>query len=171
MNGGMSSLRLDQRLELAEDLALAHLDGADLGDRGAAGGRPAGRLEVDDDERDVAQRRAELVERLLDRIDDHSDRREWSARNPWQHAHSPNARRLRRHNRRAAPGQRAGWSFRVRPGAGLLIASCPVTWFCQEPLTDHLRFNGFRTHIPTHSVRQAERLNGQRTDWAGRYAR
>jgi hypothetical protein len=45
---------LHERLELAEHLAAAHLDRADLGDAGvdrcAAGG-----LEVDDDERDVDQ--------------------------------------------------------------------------------------------------------------------
>ena len=55
--------RLDQGLELAEYLALADLDGADLGDRAAALRRSTRRLEVDDDERDVAERPAELVER------------------------------------------------------------------------------------------------------------
>ena len=55
---------VDQGLELAEHLAAADLDRADLGDRAVLRGA-AGRLEVDDDERDVGQRRAELVDRDL----------------------------------------------------------------------------------------------------------
>ena len=56
--------RVDQRLELAEHLAAADLHRADLGDR-AVLRRPAGGLEVDDDERDVRQRRAEFLDRHL----------------------------------------------------------------------------------------------------------
>jgi len=56
---------LDQGLELAEHVAAAHLDRAELGDRGRRGAAPR-RLEVDDDERHVGQRRAEIVERALD---------------------------------------------------------------------------------------------------------
>ncbi len=55
---------VDERLELSDDLPPADLDGADLRDR-AGGGAPASRLQVDDDERDLAQRCAELVERAL----------------------------------------------------------------------------------------------------------
>ena len=58
-------VRVDQGLELAEDLAAADLHRADLGDHRAGFGRPAGGLEVDDAERDVAQRPAELVEAAL----------------------------------------------------------------------------------------------------------
>ena len=58
------SARVDQGLELAEHLAAADLDRTDLRDR-AVGRGPAGRLEVDDDERHVRQRRAEIVERGL----------------------------------------------------------------------------------------------------------
>ena len=47
-----------------EQLAAAHAQRADLGDR-VGGRRTAGRLEVDDDERHVGERRAEIVERLL----------------------------------------------------------------------------------------------------------
>ena len=57
-------MRVDQRLELAEHLAAAHLDRADLGDA-AAGRAAAGGLKVDDDEGDLAQRLAELVDREL----------------------------------------------------------------------------------------------------------
>ncbi len=47
-------LGFDQRLELADDLAAAQLDRADLRDlRGSGPG--AGRLEVDDDERDLVE--------------------------------------------------------------------------------------------------------------------
>ena len=52
------------RLEGAEALAPAELDGANLGDGGRRR-RHARGLEVDDDERDVTQRRPELVERPL----------------------------------------------------------------------------------------------------------
>ncbi len=65
MNGRDGLVRVDQRLELAEHLAAAHLDRADLGDHRAALGRAAGRLQVDDAERHVAQRTAELVEAAL----------------------------------------------------------------------------------------------------------
>ena len=61
---GHGDAGLHEGLELAEDLAAAHLDRADLGDagvdRGAAGG-----LEVDHDEGDLGERRAEVVERRL----------------------------------------------------------------------------------------------------------
>ena len=59
--GGMGWPGIDQRLELAEHLPAAHLDGSDLGDR-AVLGRAPGRLEVDHDERDVRQRRAEFLQ-------------------------------------------------------------------------------------------------------------
>ncbi len=58
--------RVHQRLERAEQLAAAQSQRTDLGDRVGAR-RRAGRLEVDDDERDLRQRRAEVVERLLTR--------------------------------------------------------------------------------------------------------
>ena len=47
--------RIDQGGELAQHLAAAHLHGADLRDRVAALGGPAGGLQVDHHERDVAQ--------------------------------------------------------------------------------------------------------------------
>ena len=53
--------RVDQGLELAEHLAAADLHRADLGDR-AVLRRAAGGLEVDDDEGDVGQRRAQVVD-------------------------------------------------------------------------------------------------------------
>ena len=53
-----------ERLEPAEQLAAAQLQRADLGDRVGAR-RPAGGFEVDDDERDFGERRAEIVEGLL----------------------------------------------------------------------------------------------------------
>ena len=56
---------VDQRLELAEHLAAAHLDGADLGDRAVPRGA-AGRLQVDHDEGDLRERRAQLLDRGLD---------------------------------------------------------------------------------------------------------
>ena len=56
--------RVDERLERAEELAAAHLDRADLGDR-VVGAVAAGRLEVEDAERDVGERRAEVVEAAL----------------------------------------------------------------------------------------------------------
>ena len=58
-------VRVDQGLELAQDLAAAHLDRADLGDHRARRGGPARGLEVDDAERHLAQRPAELVESAL----------------------------------------------------------------------------------------------------------
>jgi hypothetical protein len=56
---------IHQGLELPEHLPGAYLDGADLGDA-ALLGRAAGGLQVDDDERDLTQRRPELVESGLD---------------------------------------------------------------------------------------------------------
>jgi len=64
--GGDRRARVDQRLELAQDRTAAHLDRADLGDRGTVR-RPAGGLEVDDDERHLGQGCAEFVESELDR--------------------------------------------------------------------------------------------------------
>ena len=58
-------VRVDQGLELSEDLAAADLHGADLGDHRAILGRAAGRLEVDDAERDVGEPATELVEAAL----------------------------------------------------------------------------------------------------------
>jgi hypothetical protein len=58
-------VRVDQRLELAEDLAAANLHRPDLGDHRATSGRAAGRLEVDDAEGEVAQGSAQLVEAAL----------------------------------------------------------------------------------------------------------
>ena len=59
---GNAASGIDQGREFRDHLARAHLDRADLGDRveaavGAGSGPPAGGLEVDDDEGDVAQRR------------------------------------------------------------------------------------------------------------------
>ncbi len=57
---------VDQRVQLTEHLAAAHLYRTDLGD--ARGGwRAAGGLEVDDHEGDLAQRDAQFVEGALDR--------------------------------------------------------------------------------------------------------
>jgi hypothetical protein len=56
--------RVDQGLERAEAFAPAHLDGSDLGDRAVDRGTTRG-LEVEDAEGDVAQRRAQVVERPL----------------------------------------------------------------------------------------------------------
>jgi hypothetical protein len=56
--------RVDQRGQLAEQLATAHLDRADLGDRIGAR-RTTGGLQVEHHEGDLAQRRAQLVEREL----------------------------------------------------------------------------------------------------------
>ena len=64
MNGGIGTPGVDQRLELAQPLAAADLHRADLGDL-AALRRPAGGLEVDDDEGHLVQRRAQLVEGRL----------------------------------------------------------------------------------------------------------
>ena len=61
--------RVDERLERAEELAAADLDGADLGDRVIAA-VAAGRLEVEHAERDVGERRAEVVEAALALGDD-----------------------------------------------------------------------------------------------------
>ena len=83
--------RVDQRLQLAEHLAAAHLDRADLGDAGVLRAA-AGRLEVDDDERDVPQRGAELLERGL----------ELGARRPRRAGrgrHGPDASGAHRHGR------------------------------------------------------------------------
>ena len=55
---------VDERRELADPLTAADLDRPDLGDRVALGGA-AGGLEVEHDEDDVAQRRAQLVEGQL----------------------------------------------------------------------------------------------------------
>ena len=55
---------VDERLERAEELAAAHLDGADLGDL-VVGAVAAGGLEVDHAERHIAQRGAEFIERTL----------------------------------------------------------------------------------------------------------
>ena len=61
--------RVDEGLERAEALAAAQLDRADLGD-GARRRRAAGGLEVDHAERDVVQRRAEVVEAALRTVGD-----------------------------------------------------------------------------------------------------
>ena len=58
--------RVDERLERAEELAAADLHRADLGDR-VVGAVAARRLEVEHAERDVGERRAEVVEAALDR--------------------------------------------------------------------------------------------------------
>ncbi len=55
MNGGIGTTGVDQRPELAQLLAAADLDRADLGDPVAVG-CAAGGLQVDDHERHVAQR-------------------------------------------------------------------------------------------------------------------
>jgi hypothetical protein len=55
---------VDQRGELPEALAAAHLDRADLGDAGVLG-RPTVRLQVQHHERDLAQRRARLGQARL----------------------------------------------------------------------------------------------------------
>jgi hypothetical protein len=68
--GRYAGARIDERGQLAELLATAHLPRADLGDRVGAR-RAAGGLEVEYDERDVAQRSAELVERQLGRPGTH----------------------------------------------------------------------------------------------------
>ena len=62
ISGGTGRAGVDQRLQRAEALAAAVGDGPDLGDR-VGGGRAAGRLEVDDAERDGVERLAEGVER------------------------------------------------------------------------------------------------------------
>ena len=56
---------VDQRLELAQHLATADLDRANLRDHRAVLGGPSGGLEVDDAERDVLQSPTELVEAAL----------------------------------------------------------------------------------------------------------
>ena len=58
---------VDQGLELADHLAAADLDRPDLGDVGTRRAT-AGRLEVDNDEGDLGQRGAELVECALDAL-------------------------------------------------------------------------------------------------------
>ena len=63
ISGGMCGPGIDQGLELAEHLAAAHLDRADLGDHvglGAAGG-----LQVDDAERHLGQMGAKIIKRGL----------------------------------------------------------------------------------------------------------
>ena len=63
ISGGMCGLRVDKGLELAEHLAAAHLDRADLGDHvglGAAGG-----LQVNNAERDLGQMRPKIIKRGL----------------------------------------------------------------------------------------------------------
>ncbi len=62
--GGMARPGFDERLERPEALATADLDGADLGDHVVVA-VAAGGLEVDDAERDVVQRCAQIVERSL----------------------------------------------------------------------------------------------------------
>ena len=52
---------IDQGLEFSETLAAANFDGADLGDACIHGGSARG-LQVDDDEGDVRERRAQVVE-------------------------------------------------------------------------------------------------------------
>ena len=52
--GASGTCRVDERLELVDDLEAAHLDGADLADLRRAGPQP-GRLEVDDDVRRVLE--------------------------------------------------------------------------------------------------------------------
>ena len=64
--GGDGPSRIDQCGQRAEALAAADLDRADLGDR-ARRRAPAGGFQVDDDERDLRQGGAQLVERALDR--------------------------------------------------------------------------------------------------------
>jgi hypothetical protein len=58
-------LGVDQRVERADDLAAADLDGADLGDA-VVRGRAAGGLEVQDDELDLDERRTKVVQGQLD---------------------------------------------------------------------------------------------------------
>ena len=65
ISGGMRAAGIDQRRELAEHLAAAHLDRADLGDRLGVGAA-AGGLQVDHDEGDLPQRLVQLVESRLD---------------------------------------------------------------------------------------------------------
>ena len=103
--------RVDERLELPEDLASSHLDGADLGDRARARGA-ARRLEVDDHERDVRQRCTELVERELHR----PARRRWrqvaAAQRPaltGDRHHAQEASRSDRHGASAGSLPRSRW--------------------------------------------------------------
>jgi hypothetical protein len=62
--GRHAGARVDECGELTDPLATTHLHRADLGDR-VVPGRPARGLQVEHDERDLAQRGAELVERQL----------------------------------------------------------------------------------------------------------
>ena len=62
---GDGAARVDERLERAEELAAADLDRADLGDH-VVDAVAAGRLEVEHAERDVGERRPEVVEAALD---------------------------------------------------------------------------------------------------------
>ena len=61
MNGGIATPGLTSVSKRPRQLTAAELDRADLGDL-AVVGRRARRLEVEDDERDLRQRRAEVVE-------------------------------------------------------------------------------------------------------------
>ena len=82
--------RVDQRGQLADPLAAAHLDRADLGDR-VRRGAAAGGLQVEHDEGDLAQRGAQLVEGELRRAEPGGD------------ASRVTARRAHAAGRRAAP--------------------------------------------------------------------
>ena len=56
--------RVNQSLELADDLTAANFNRANLGDSGVARGS-AGCFKVDDNKRDIGQRSAEVVESCL----------------------------------------------------------------------------------------------------------
>ena len=73
--------RVDERLERAEALAAADLDRADLGDHVVVA-VAAGGLEVEDAERDVGERRAEVVEAALHRAVPNLRRRHRSRMTP-----------------------------------------------------------------------------------------
>jgi hypothetical protein len=60
--GGDQLIGVDERLELAQHLTAADLDGPDLGDLRALRCRAPRRLEVDDTEGDIGQMTAQLVE-------------------------------------------------------------------------------------------------------------
>ncbi len=59
--------RVDEGLERAEELTATDLDRADLGDL-VIGPVPTGRLEIEDTERHVTQRRPEFIERTLHQL-------------------------------------------------------------------------------------------------------
>ncbi len=103
-------VRVDQRLELAENLTTAHLDGPDLGDHRAALHRGAGRLEVDHTERDVAQGPPQLVEAHL--------------RGPPAHVHDARQRHRQNPGRQGRAGH-AGRNLSVG-GAGVVPPPSPV---------------------------------------------